>query len=99
MFSTPGLGGICYRNPPGCLWRLAAESVDGSALSLEGVDYVEGGDGLAAGVLGVRDRVADHGLEEGLEDSTGLLIDEAGDSLDTTSASKSADCRLGDHLC
>jgi hypothetical protein len=42
---------------------LAAEAVEGLALALEGVDDVHGGDGLAAGVLGVGDRVADHVLE------------------------------------
>ena len=78
--------------------NLATESVDGSALSLEGVDYVEGGDGLAAGVLGVGDRVTDNSLQEGLEDSAGLLVDESGDSLDSSTAGETADCRLGDSL-
>lgn len=44
-------------------------------MALEGVDDVEGGDGLALGVLGVRDSVTDDTLEEGLEDTTGLLVD------------------------
>ena len=57
-----------------------------------------GRDGLAAGVLGVGDRVADHGLEEDLEDTAGLLVDEAADALDTTTASQTADGGLGDAL-
>ena len=55
--------------------RLAAEAVEGTALSLEGVDNVERCDGLALGVLGVGDGVTDDTLEEGLENSTGLLVD------------------------
>ena len=77
---------------------LSAESVDGSALSLEGVNNVEGGDSLPAGVFGVGDRVADYSLEEGLENSAGLLVDESGDSLDSSTAGETADCRLGDSL-
>ena len=79
-------------------WRLASEAVDGSSLALEGVDDVEGGDGLAASVLGVGDRVTDDSLQEGLEDSAGLLVDESGDSLDSSTAGETADCRLGDSL-
>jgi len=55
--------------------RLTTETVEGSALALEGVDNVERGDGLALGVLGVGNSVTDHTLEEGLEDTTGLLVD------------------------
>jgi hypothetical protein len=35
-----------------------AEAVEGAAGTLEGVDDVEGGNGLALGVFGVSDRVA-----------------------------------------
>ncbi len=46
-----------------------------TALSLQRVDDIEGGDGLALGVLGVGDGVADDALEEGLEDSARLFVD------------------------
>ena len=36
---------------------LTTETVEGAALTLESVDDVEGGDGLALGVLSVGDRV------------------------------------------
>ena len=65
---------------------LAAEPVEGASLALERVDDVHGSDGLPAGVLGVGDRVTDHVLEEHLEDTAGLLVDEAADALDTTTA-------------
>lgn len=55
--------------------RLTTETVEGTALSLEGVDNVERGDGLALGVLSVGDGVTDDTLEEGLENTAGLLVD------------------------
>jgi hypothetical protein len=55
--------------------RLTTETVQSPALTLEGVDDVERGDGLALGVLGVGDSVTDDTLEEGLENTAGLLVD------------------------
>jgi hypothetical protein len=55
--------------------RLTTETVQGTALALEGVDDIEGGDRLALGVLGVRNSVTDNTLEEGLQDTTGLFVD------------------------
>lgn len=52
--------------------RLSTETVKGSALPLESVDNVEGGDGLPLGVLSVGDRVSDDVLEEDLQDTSGL---------------------------
>ena len=78
--------------------RLAAEAVEGAALPLEGVDNVEGGDGLALGVLGVGDGVTDDTLEEGLEDTAGLLVDHGRDTLDTATTGETADGGLGDAL-
>ncbi len=55
--------------------RLTTETVQGAALSLQLVDDVQRGDGLALGVLGVGDGITDDALEEGLEDTSGLLVD------------------------
>ena len=77
---------------------LSAEAVESAALSLESVHDVHGSDGLAAAVLGVGHSVTDDVLQENLEDGAGLLVDEAADALDTTTASKTADSRLGDAL-
>lgn len=55
--------------------RLTTETVKGAALSLESVDDIEGGDSLALGVLSVGDGVTDDTLKEGLQDTTGLLVD------------------------
>ena len=74
----------------------AAETVEGSALSLESVDDVDSGDGLSLGVLSVGDGVPDHVLEEGSENESGLVVDEGADSLDTASSGESPDSWLGD---
>jgi hypothetical protein len=67
-------------------------------LTLESVDDVERCDGLALSVLSVGDGITDDTLEEGLEDTTGLLVDHGRDTLDTTTASETADSGLGDTL-
>ncbi len=55
--------------------RLTTETVESASLTLERVDDVERGDGLALGVLSVCDRVPDDTLEEGLEDAASLFVD------------------------
>ena len=61
---------------------LTTETVKGAALTLKSVDNVEGGDGLALGVLSVGDSVTDDTLKERLQDTTGLLIDHCDTLLD-----------------
>ena len=55
--------------------RLTTESVEGTALSLQCVDNIERGNGLALGVLGVGDGITDDALKEGLQDTASLLVD------------------------
>ena len=86
-----------------CCWgrvvkSLTAESVQGASLPLEGVDHVHGGDSLPLGVFGVGDGIPDDVLKEHLEHATGLLVDEARDTLDSTTASQTPDGGLGDAL-
>ena len=78
--------------------RLSSETVQSLALALEGIDNVESSDGLALGVLSVGDGVTDDVLKEDLENTAGLLVDEARDTLDTTTASETANGGLGDAL-
>ena len=78
--------------------RLGTETVEGAALALESVDNVERRDGLALGVLSVGDRVADDRLEEELENTASLVVDQARDTLHTTSTCETADSGLGDTL-
>ncbi len=77
---------------------LTAESVEGAALALQGVDDVHGGDSLPLGMLGVGDGVADDVLKEDLENSAGLLVDEAGDALDSSTTGQTTNGGLGDTL-
>jgi hypothetical protein len=73
---------------------LASIAVQSAALALEGIHDVHGRDGLAAGVLRVRHSVADDVLEEDLQDRARLVIDQTGDTLDTTTTGQTADSRL-----
>lgn len=77
---------------------LTAESVEGSALTLQSIDDIHGGDGLSLGVLGVGNGISDDIFKEDLEDTAGLFVDEAGDTFDTTTASETANGGLGDTL-
>jgi len=53
-------------NPTMTRARLSTETVEGSALSLQSVDDIEGSNSLSLGVFGVGDRVSDDVLEEDL---------------------------------
>ena len=77
---------------------LTAEAVEGAALAFEGIDDIHGSDSLPLSMLGVGDGVADDVLEEDLEDTAGLLVDQAGDALDATTSGQSANGGLGDTL-
>ena len=78
--------------------RLTAETVQSAALAFESVDDVHGSDSLSLGVFRVGDGVTDHVLEEHLENTASLLVDEARDALDTATTSQTADGRLRDAL-
>ena len=77
---------------------LTSESVQSAALTLQSVDDIHGGDGLPLGVLGVGDCITDDVLKEHLEDTTGLLVDEARDTLDSTTTRQTSDGGLCDAL-
>jgi hypothetical protein len=49
-------------------------------------------------VLSVSDSITDDRLQEGLENTAGLLVDHGRDTLDTTTASETTDSGLGDTL-
>lgn len=49
-------------------------------------------------MFGVGDGITDDRLEEGLEDTTSLLVDHGGDTLDTTTTGETADSGLGNTL-
>jgi hypothetical protein len=78
--------------------RLTTETIEGTALSLEGIDNVEGSNGLALSVFSIGNSVTDNALEEGLQNTTSLLVDHSTDTLDTTTTSETADSWLCDAL-
>ena len=80
------------------LMSLAAESVEGTSLPLQSIDDVHGGNGPPLGVLGVGDCITDDILQEYLENTASLLVDETRDTLNTTTASETTDGGLGDAL-
>jgi hypothetical protein len=77
---------------------LTSETVESTALSLESIDDVQRSNSLALGVLSVSNGITDDVLKEDLQDTTGFLIDETRDTLDTTTASKTTNGRLGNTL-
>ena len=77
---------------------LTAESIEGTALPLEGIDDIHSGDSLPLGVFGVGDGITDDVLKEDLEDTSGLLVDQARDTLDTSTSRQTANGGLGDTL-
>lgn len=77
---------------------LTAEAIQGAALPFESVHHIHGRDCLPLGVLGVSDGVTDHVLQEDLEDTAGLLVDQAGDTLDSAAASQTSNGGFGDPL-
>ena len=77
---------------------LTAKSVEGTSLPLESIDNVHGRHGPSLGVLCVGDCVTDHVLQKHLENSTGLLVNEARDTFDSTTASETTDSGLSDAL-
>ena len=83
---------------PSMVGNLATEAVQGAALPLQGVHHIQSSHGLAAGVLGVGDGITDNVLQEHLQHTASLLIDETADALHTATASQTADGGLGDAL-
>jgi hypothetical protein len=72
------------------------ESIQGHAALLERVHDVEGAHQFAVSVLGLNHGVGADALQQILEDSADLLVDQTGDALYSSSARKSADRGLCD---
>ena len=67
-------------------------------MTFEGVHDIHGGHCLSLCVLSVGDGIPDDVLQEHLQHTTGLLVDESGDTLDSSTAGQTPDGRLGDAL-
>ena len=77
---------------------LSTESVEGTSLPLEGIDDIHSGDSLPLGMFCVGDGITDDVLKEDLEDTTGLLVDQARDTLDTSTSRQTTNGGFGDTL-
>lgn len=77
---------------------LAAETVEGPALSLESVDDVHGSYSFSFGVLGVGDGITDDVLQENLQHTSCFFVDETGDALHATTTCETANGWLRDPL-
>ncbi len=80
------------------LCSLSTKTVQGPSLTLEGIHNIHGRDSLAAGMLRVGDTVTDDIFQEYFQHTSSLLIDEAGNSLHTTTTGQTSDCGLSDTL-
>ena len=78
--------------------RLTTETIQGSTLSLQGVDDIQRGDGLSLCVFSVSDSISDDVFQERLQDDSDFFVDQSRDTLDTTSSGQSSDSWLGDTL-
>lgn len=67
-------------------------------MTLQTVNHIQGGDGLALGVLGVGDRVPNDILQEHLQDTAGLFVNQSRNTLDTPTTGQTANGGLRDAL-
>ena len=75
---------------------LSSESVESTALPLECVDDVHSGNSLPLGMFGVGDGVTNYVLKEHLQDSTGFLVDQSGDTFHTSTTGQAMNGWLSD---
>ncbi|KAL3848859.1 hypothetical protein ACJIZ3_010741 [Penstemon smallii] len=86
-----------YKNPNLDL-KLTAESVESTALPLESINNIHGGNSFPARVLGVSNSVSDYVLQKNLQHTTCLFVDQATDTLHATPPREATDRRLRDAL-
>ena len=82
----------------GWMRKLSSKSVQSPALPLEGIDDIKCCHCLTTSMLSVGNCIPDHVLKEHLENASGLLIDQARNTLHTSTTSQPPDCWLGDSL-
>merc|ERR550525_403270 len=77
---------------------LASKAIEGTTLPLQGIHNIHSSDSLPLGMLGVGDSIADDILQEDLQNTPSLLVDETRDPLHSTPPGQSPNSRLGDTL-
>merc|ERR1719249_616661 len=74
--------------------KLSSKAIEGPTLPLQCVYHVHGSHSLPLGMLCVGHSISDDILQENLENTPGLLVDETTDALDTPPSCEAPDCRL-----
>ena len=77
---------------------LSTETIEGTSLPFESIDYVHGGHSFPLGMLGVSDCISDNVLQENFQDTSSFFVDEPRDTFHSTTTSKTTNGRLGDSL-
>ncbi|MDF5581034.1 hypothetical protein P3730_24445, partial [Vibrio parahaemolyticus] len=77
---------------------LTTKSVEGPSLPLKRINNVHSRNGLPPSVLRVSNGVTDDILQEDLENTASLLVDQTADTLHATPASQTPNRGLGDSL-
>jgi len=73
---------------------LTSKAIQRTALTLQRIHDIHGGDGLALGVFGVGDSIANDVLKEDLENASRLLVYQTRYTFDSTSTCQSTNGRL-----
>lgn len=79
------------------MWLSCAVAIDDSAVLLECIDDVHGGDCEALGVLSVGEAVPDHSLEKVVDVLAHSMVGGQRDALHSSPPGQSADGAVGDH--
>ena len=75
---------------------LSSESVESTALPLECVDDIHGGDSLPLGMFSIGNGVTDDVFKEHLQNSTSFFVNESRDTFHTSTTGQATDGWLGD---
>ncbi|KAJ7977102.1 Histone H4, partial [Quillaja saponaria] len=74
--------------------KSTTKTIQSPSLPLKGIHNIHSSDGLPPCMLSVGDSITDNILQEDLEDTTSLFIDETTNSLNATSSRQTTNCRL-----
>jgi hypothetical protein len=80
------------------LISLTSETVQSAALTFQSVDDVHGGDSLSLSVFSVCDCITNDVFQKHFQDTSGFFVDQAGNTLDTTTTGQTTNSWLSDTL-
>ena len=78
--------------------NLTPKTIECPALPFQGINNIHGSDSLPSCVLSVSHGITNNVLQENLQHSSSFFIDQATDSLNSSSTSQTANCGLCDTL-